>query len=66
VCNPVGVDGSPTANAAEHLTCYKIRGPKLDKADRPRIEATNQLGTVQLTATKPYVLCVPSSKTVLP
>lgn len=66
VCNPASIGGSGIANAADHLTCYRIHGPKLAKLDRPRVEVRNQLGTVQLTTTKPFVLCVPSSKTVLP
>jgi hypothetical protein len=66
LCNPADVDGAPAVSLADPLTCYKIKGPKLDPADRPTLQAANQLGTVKLQAVKPYLLCVPSSKTILP
>jgi hypothetical protein len=66
ICNPTGVDGHGIADTADHLTCYKMRGPKLDRSDRPQFDAGNQLGTIRLTATKPFLLCLPSSKTVVP
>jgi hypothetical protein len=48
------------------LTCYKIKGPKLVKSQRPNVQVANQLGTTKLQAKKPFLLCVPSSKTVIP
>ncbi len=66
LCNPATVDGSAILQPAGHLTCYKLKGPKLDVADRPEIEVTDGFGTVRLQAKKPSVLCVPSTKTVLP
>lgn len=65
-CNPVDVNGAGINNAIDHLTCYKIKGPKLLPNDRPDVEVVNQLGTTQLEAKKPFLLCVPSTKTVLP
>ncbi len=66
VCNPVDVDGAGIQNAAGHLTCYKVRGPKLLTADRPKLRVVNQFGTLDLAAKKAFLVCVPSSKTVLP
>jgi hypothetical protein len=66
ICNPAAVDGTPVTNPIDHLACYKISGPELAKADRPQFDAHDQLGTVRLRATKPALLCVPSSKTILP
>ena len=66
VCNPASVDGGEISSQGDHLTCYKIKGPPLANADRPHVAAQNQLGTVHLAATKPFLLCVPSSKALLP
>jgi phospholipase C len=60
LCVPVDVNGSGTANPDELLTCYKSKGPKLDKSDRPRVEITNQFGTAQLEILKPANVCVAS------
>jgi hypothetical protein len=65
-CTPVDKNSEGIINAVDHLTCYKVKGPKLDKNDRPDVEVVNQLGTVRLNAKKPFLLCVPSEKTVLP
>jgi cysteine-rich repeat protein len=66
LCNPVARGGAPVVNPAQHLSCYKIKGPKLERADRPSIEIQNIFGTAQLQIVKPALLCVPSSKTMLP
>jgi hypothetical protein len=65
-CNPVSVSGGGINNTLDHLTCYKIKGPKLLPADRPSVEVVNQLGTTQLQAKKAYLLCLPSTKTIIP
>lgn len=65
-CNPVSVGGGGITNQVDHLTCYKIKGPKLDKSQRPNVQVANDLGTLKLQAKKPFLLCVPSTKTVLP
>jgi len=68
MCNPTDTNGSGILNPVDHLTCYKLKGSdgKIDKADRPRVEAQNELGTVQLELKKAFVVCVPSSKSILP
>jgi len=68
VCNPTDKNGEGIQNASDHLTCYKMKGKdgKIDKSLRPKVEAHNQLGTVQLELKKAYVVCVPSSKTIIP
>ncbi len=66
LCNPTDKNGEGINNLHDHLTCYKIKGPKLDSALRPQVEVTDQFGTLQLEATKPFLLCVPSAKAVLP
>jgi|GEM_PF-3426340 len=63
-CNPADVDGAGIFNAADHLVCYKVQSQNL--SPRPKIEVTNVFGTVQLEARKSYVVCFPSSATVLP
>jgi hypothetical protein len=63
-CNPVSKNGGPIANNVDHLLCYKIKGPNLDPA--PHIQSVNQFGTQTLFAKKPFVLCVPGDKTIIP
>ncbi len=65
-CNPADKNGEGIYNFLDHLTCYKIKGPKLEKTDRPQVRVVNQLGTIDLEAKKPFLLCVPSAKTLLP
>src|SRR6185503_16774088 len=60
----VSRDGVSIQNPAEHLLCYKAKSRSLTA--RPHVEAVNQLGTVQLEVKKPYLVCVPTSKTILP
>jgi hypothetical protein len=66
LCNPAGMNGAEPSNPAGHLTCYKTKGPKLAESDRPRVQLDNGLGTSQLKIVKPFLLCVPSTKTILP
>jgi hypothetical protein len=63
-CNPSEVDSQPINNPSDHLTCYKIKGGKLNP--RPQVEIDNLFGTSKLEIKKPFLLCVPSSKTVIP
>lgn len=65
-CNPADKNGLGILNEDDHLTCYKVKGPKLYPADRPRVEIGNQLGTLQLQPLKALLLCLPSTKTILP
>lgn len=65
-CNPTELNGGGINNTLDHLTCYKIKGPKLLPNDRPSVQVVNQLGTTQLEAKKPFYLCVPSTKTIIP
>jgi hypothetical protein len=41
-----------------------VKGPKLDPA--PHVQSVNQFGTQTLFAKKPFVLCVPGDKTIIP
>lgn len=65
-CNPAQKNGEGILNTDDHLTCYKVKGPKLAPSNRPSSETFNQLGTLQLQAKKAFLLCVPSSKVDLP
>jgi hypothetical protein len=54
-------------NAADHLTCFKIKeSPKIARSERPRVQATDQFGSVELELSKAALLCVPSTKEVFP
>jgi hypothetical protein len=64
LCNPTSKDGEGVQNASDHLLCYKVKPSKLEP--RPRVQVVNQLGTHQLEVNKSFVVCVPSTKTVLP
>jgi hypothetical protein len=65
-CTPVSKNGEAISNLTDHLTCYKIKGPKLENAERQPVEVSNQFGSLQLEVKKPFLLCVPSSKSVFP
>jgi hypothetical protein len=65
-CNPVSTNSQPINNLEDHLTCYKVKGPKLDSTQRPNVQVDNQLGSIKLQAKKPFLLCVPTTKTVIP
>ncbi len=64
-CNPVDKDGEGILNTDDYLTCYKAKGPRMDRSSRPNVQVVNQLGTLQLQAKKAFLLCVPSTKTVI-
>jgi hypothetical protein len=68
MCNPTDLNGGGVSNPSDHLTCYKIKGAdgRIPQAQRPRVEAHDQLGTVQLELKKAFVVCVPSAKAILP
>ncbi len=63
-CNPVSTNGSPINDSADHLLCYKIKGGKLTPA--PHLQTTNQFGVSTLFVKKPFLLCVPGSKNLIP
>ncbi len=66
-CNPtqkLSPPGPPIINNVDHLLCYKLKGNKLDPA--VHIATTNQFGVSTLFAKKPFLLCVPGSKAIIP
>jgi hypothetical protein len=65
-CTPVDKNDEGINNPEDNLTCYKVKGPKLDKAQRPNVEVDNQFGTLQLQAKKAFLLCVPTTATDIP
>jgi polyhydroxybutyrate depolymerase len=66
LCTPTNVNGEGIKHPADHLTCYKIKGPELAPQDGPRVDAPNALGATELAMKKPALLCLPSTKTILP
>jgi phospholipase C len=60
LCVPVDKNEEGIENPDDLLTCYKVKGPKLAKIDRPQVEITNQFGTAKLEIQKPVNVCVPS------
>jgi hypothetical protein len=60
LCNPAEQNGLPVDHPAPHLVCYKIKGPKISKGDRPSVEAEDAFGTMRLRLKKPFLLCLPS------
>lgn len=64
VCNPVSKNGSTINDPSAHLTCYQIKG--LNLAPRPKVEVSTQFQISQFEIKKPKLLCVPSTKTILP
>jgi len=63
-CNPVDKNGGGIRNDIDHLLCYKIKAPNLNP--KPHVQSVNQFGTQTLFAKKPFVLCVPGNKTIIP
>ncbi len=63
-CNPTEIESGGLFNPTDHLVCYKVKPNKF--LVRPRVEVTNVFGTIQLEAKKSFLICLPSSKTVLP
>src|SRR5262245_39477251 len=69
LCNPSSVGGGfvPGIDQTAHLTCYDTKDqsvtPKFKHVD---VQVTNVFGTQQLTLSKPFRLCVPSEKGIVP
>ncbi len=63
-CNPVSKNGGGINNPTDHLLCFKIKGNK--PTSFPHLSTTNQFGVSTLFAKKPFLLCVPGSKALLP
>jgi hypothetical protein len=69
LCNPSSVGGAfaPGVDPTAHLTCYDTKDqsvtPKFKHVD---VQVTNVFGTQQLTLSKPFRLCVPSEKGIVP
>jgi len=69
LCNPASVDGSfiGGVDLTSHLTCYATRDrSQTPKFRRLSVQVTNAFGTQQLTLSKPFQLCVPSEKGIVP
>ena len=63
-CNPANVNGSLIPNPGSHLLCFKVKGAKLDPA--PHLSMTNDFGNSTVFAKKPFLVCMDSSKSVIP
>ena len=63
-CNPADVGGGPPPNPTNHLLCFKVKGAKLDP--KPHLSMTNDFGTSTVFAKKPFLVCLDSSKTIIP
>jgi glucose/arabinose dehydrogenase len=66
LCNPSVLQIGSINNLDDHLTCYKIKGPELATENRPTVEVGSPFGIHRLSVKKPAMLCVPSSKSILP
>jgi hypothetical protein len=69
LCNPSSVDGAfaPGIDQTAHLTCYDKKDQSLTpKFKHVDVQVTNVFGTQQLTLSKPFRLCVPSEKGIVP
>lgn len=64
LCAPVSKNGELLADRVSHLVCYNIDTAKLPP-DR-RVLTINQFGRLQFGVGKAALLCVPSTKRVLP
>jgi hypothetical protein len=64
ICNPTNVNGGGINNPSDHLSCHKVKADKLSPP--AKVTATDMFGSIDLELKKPFVLCLPSSKSVLP
>ncbi len=69
ICNPVDQQGGGIFNPTGHLVCYKIKDTKSElnwaKFPKTDVYTNNDFGSEKVSAIKPAMLCLPSSKTVL-
>jgi hypothetical protein len=64
LCNPVQKNGSAVPNPNLHYVCYAIDVPPLPVVRSARV--TNQFGTLDVQVQQARLLCLPSSKILLP
>jgi len=62
LCTPVDKDGSQIQHPVSHLVCYQIAGAEVNV----RVEVKNQFERKKIKAISPELLCVPSSKVLVP
>ena len=65
VCTPVDKNGEGITNPAVHLSCYQIRAADLSPFD-VRYEVSTQFQTSRFGVKKGKLLCLPSTKTIIP
>jgi cysteine-rich repeat protein len=65
VCTPVDKNGEGITNPTAHLSCYQIRANDLSSYD-VRYEVSTQFQTSGFGVKRGKLLCLPSTKTVLP
>jgi hypothetical protein len=69
LCNPSSVNGAfvPGVDQTAHLTCYATKDQPGTSRFKPiDVRVTNLFGTQDLTLSKPFRLCVPSEKGIVP
>jgi hypothetical protein len=66
LCNPAAVNGAPPLQEAEHLACRKIASRTLLPSTRPVIQSHDVFGDHRLEIVRSALVCLPSSKEVLP
>jgi hypothetical protein len=64
LCTPVDMNGENINDPTAHLTCYQVKGETL--SPRPQVQLSSQFQASKFELKKPKLLCVPSTKTVLP
>jgi hypothetical protein len=63
LCNPVDKNSEGICDPTAHLSCYKIKEPRMDRVD---VIVENQFGTQALTVKRADSLCVPAEKDQIP
>lgn len=63
LCTPVSKNGALLADTKSHLVCYQITGGLLAGK---KVEIVNQFGKLEFGVNTANLLCVPSTKRVLP
>lgn len=66
LCNPVSKNAEPVIDSTAHLTCYATKDVRTARFAKRDVIVTNQFGEQRLTVQKPYQLCVPTEKGIVP
>ncbi len=66
LCNPVSKNTEPTVDPTAHLACYATKDSRTARFPKREVIVANQFGEQRVVVQKPYQLCVPTEKGIVP